>query len=302
MDQGVPLLWYEITATASPADVEAVAATMRDVAPGGVTVEEPVDLLGPEQGFRVRGDEPVLVRAYLPASELGAVLTEDLRQAMTQMPQVELVARPIYEQDWAVSWREFFGVVEPGGRVIVVPSWIEHELRPGEIALRLDPGQAFGTGHHETTRLCLLALEELLQPGDRVLDVGTGSGILAIAAERLGAASVLAIDVDPVAAEVARANVAANGAEDRIVVQAGPLEADHSDAYDLVLANISTEANVSLASAFRRVVAPAGRVALSGVLAADVPRVRAAMEVQGFALTALRYERDWSLLAFQRPA
>ncbi|MCC6381976.1 MAG: 50S ribosomal protein L11 methyltransferase [Dehalococcoidia bacterium] len=296
------MLWYEITATAAPADLEAVASLMRDVAPGGVTIEEPVDLLGPEQGFRVRGGEAVLVRAYLPASELGAVLTEELRRAMAALPQVQMVAKPLYEQDWAVSWREFFGVVEPGGRVVVVPSWLEHEPSPGEIVLRLDPGQAFGTGHHETTRLCLLALEELLRPGDRVLDVGTGSGILAIAALRLGAGSVLAIDVDPVAAEVARANVAANGVEGRVVVEAGRLESDHAGTYDLVIANISTEANIALAPAFGRVTAAGGRIALSGILAADVPRVRAAMTAEGFALDGLCYERDWSLLALRRPA
>jgi ribosomal protein L11 methyltransferase len=158
-------LWFEITATVPPDDVDVVAAIMRDASPGGVTIEEPVDILGPEMGFRVRGREPVLVRAYLPSSELGAVLTEDLRQAMTAFPAVELTARPIYEQDWSVSWREFFGVVDTG-RIVIVPTWVEHEVAPGQISLLLDPGQAFGTGHHETTRLCLMALDELVRPGD----------------------------------------------------------------------------------------------------------------------------------------
>src|SRR4029078_11562740 len=94
------------------------------------------------------------------ASELGAVLTEDLRQAIhAAFPGIELVARPLYEQDWAVPRREFFGVVDDGGKLVIVPSWVEHELKPGQQAIKLDPGQAFGTGHHETTRLCLGALE-----------------------------------------------------------------------------------------------------------------------------------------------
>lgn len=296
------MLWFEITARVPPADSEAVAALMRDVAPGGVTIEEPVDILGPERGFRVRPGEPVLVRAYLPSSELGAVLTEDLRRAMqASFPAVELVARPLYEQDWAVSWRQFFGVVDPGGRIVIVPSWLQHEPRPGQLPIRLDPGQAFGTGHHETTRLCLAALESHVSPGSTVLDIGTGSGVLAIAATVLGAAAVDALDIDPVAAEIARANIAANGCAHRVTVSAGPLQSP-ARAYDVVVANISTEANIGLAPLFAPAVGGGGILLLSGILAVDVPRVRAAVEPRGFALAALRFERDWCLLEFRRAA
>jgi ribosomal protein L11 methyltransferase len=152
-------LWFEITARTPPEEADAVAAVMRDVSPGGVTIEEAIDILGPEMGYRVREAEPVLVRAYLPGSELGAVLTDDLRRTMAAFPAVELTAKPIYEQDWAVSWREFFGVVDTG-KVVIIPSWIEHEVGEGQIPILLDPGRAFGTGHHETTRLCLQALAE----------------------------------------------------------------------------------------------------------------------------------------------
>jgi ribosomal protein L11 methyltransferase len=296
---GAAMLWFEITATAPPAAVDGVAVIMREVAPGGVTIEEPVDILGPEQGFRVRGGEPVLIRAYLPSSELGAVLTEQLRERMqAAFPQVELTARPLYEQDWAVSWREFFGVVDYGGRVVIVPTWIEHEPAAGQLAIRLDPGQAFGTGHHETTRLCLAALERLVVPGDTVLDVGTGSGVLAIAAALLGAGHVDALDIDPVAAEVAQANIAANGVADRVTVRPGTLAAEAATPHTVVVANISTEANIGLAEAFRRAVAPGGRLILSGVLAADAGRVTAAMAAAGFGRHRVSVERDWCLLEF----
>lgn len=292
-------LWFEITAQVPPAEVEAVSELMRAVSPGGITVEEPVDILGPEMGFRVRGDEPVLVRAYLPSSELGAVLTDDLRHSMEAFPAVELIARPIYEQDWAVSWREFFGVVDNGGRVVIVPTWIDHEPRASQVVVRLDPGQAFGTGHHETTRLCLLALDDLVRPGDTVLDVGTGSGVLAIAAVKLGAASVAAIDIDPIAADVARANCEANGVRERVTVSAGPLDPGQQPRFDLVLANISTDANIGLAGSFAKVVAIGGRLVLSGILSPDAARVREAMGARGFELSAMRHERDWCLLEFR---
>lgn len=294
-------LWFEITAKTPPALADAVADIVRGVSPGGISIEEPVDILGPEQGFRVRGGEPVLIRCYLPSSELGAVLVEDLRRAMEAYPSVELSARPMYEQDWAVSWREFFGVVETGGRVVVVPSWVEHAPADGQIVIRLDPGQAFGTGHHETTRLCLAMLDGLVEPGARVLDVGTGSGILAIAAVKLGAAEVDAIDIDPVAAEVAAANCAANGVEARVRVRAGRLEpGDIAAAYDLVVSNISPDANIGLVPVFERAVRAGGDLLLSGVLEPDVPRVTAACAAAGFAPAGTRLERDWAAIHLRR--
>lgn len=300
MNRELTSLWFEITARVPPVEVEAVSELMRAVSPGGITVEEPIDILGPELGFRVRPGEAVLVRAYLPSSELGAVLTEDLRRSMEAFPHVELIAKPIYEQDWSVSWREFFGVVDPGGRVIIVPTWIDHEPAPGQLAIRLDPGQAFGTGHHETTRLCLLALEDLVIAGVDVLDVGTGSGVLSVAAILLGAAHVDAIDIDPIAAEVARNNCDANGMGDRVAISAGVLSPEHPRDYALVVSNISTDANIGLAPAFGRVVAPGGSLVLSGILAPDAARVRRAMEAHGLSLVAMGHERDWCSLTFRR--
>lgn len=293
-------LWFEITAQVPPALVEEVSELVRVVSPGGITVEEPVDLLGPEKGFRVRGGEPVLLRAYLPSSELGAVLTDDLRRSMQAYPSVELTARPIYEQDWAVSWREFFGVVDTGGRPVIVPSWIEHEVGPGQVAIRLDPGQAFGTGHHETTRLCLAALDSLARPGIDMLDVGTGSGVLSIAAVKLGVPRVTAIDIDPVAAEIARRNCDENGIGGEVAISAGLLTPAHEGRYELVLSNISTDANIGLASAFGAVVKPGGDLVLSGILAPDARRVVAAMEPHGFELVAMGHERDWCLIHLRR--
>lgn len=293
-------LWFELTAKTPPELADAVAAVVRDVAPGGVSIEEPIDILGPELGFRVRGGEPVLIRAYVPSSELGALLVEELRRAMDAFPAVELSARPIFEQDWAVSWREFFGVVETGGRIVVVPSWTEHDPAPGQLVIRLDPGQAFGTGHHETTRLCLGVLDGLVQPGWQVLDVGTGSGILAIAAVLLGAEHVDAVDIDPIAAEVAARNCAANGVAERVRVRAGTFRAEDVGVYDLVIANISPEANIGLMPAFERAVRSGGDLLLSGVLEGDVTRVTAAAAERGFVPVETRLEHDWAAIHLRR--
>lgn len=293
-------LWFEITAMVPPAMVETVADVMREVAPGGVTIDEPVDILGPEMGFKVRAGEPVGVRIYLPSSELGAILTEELRRSMEEFPDVELIAKPIYQQDWEVSWREFFGVVDNGGRVVIVPSWIDHEVEAGQLAIRLDPGQAFGTGHHETTKMCLAALEDRVTADSTVLDVGTGSGILAIAAILLGAKSVHGIDIDRVAVEVARENCAINGVAGKITLEAGVLGPGHGTTYDIVIANISTAANMGLAEIFGHVVRPGGRLILSGILAVDEPRVSGVILPAGFVAETQRYDGDWCLLEYTR--
>lgn len=293
-------LWYEITAQVPAELEEPVGAAMLTVAPGGVTVEHPIDILGPEMGFSVRGGEPVLIRAYLPASELGAVLVADLRAAMEQFPAVQLTAKPIYEQDWSVSWREFFGVVETGGRVVVVPSWIEHEVKRGQVEVRLDPGQAFGTGHHETTRLCLAALDGIARPGITMLDVGTGSGVLSIAAAKLGVPRIVAIDIDPIAAEIARRNCDTNGIGPEVECSAGTLSPDHPGRYELVLSNISTPANTALAESFGVVVKPGGDLILSGILTQDSEKVMAAMEAHGFERVSLAEERDWCCIHLRK--
>jgi ribosomal protein L11 methyltransferase len=249
-------------------------------------------------GFRVRSGEPNLVRAWLPASELGAILVSDLREAMERWPNVELTAKPMYEQDWAVNWREFFGVVETGGRLVVVPTWIEHEAVAGQLIIRLDPGRAFGTGHHETTRLCLRALERHVTPGCSVFDVGTGSGILSIGAKLLGAGDVDATDIDPTAAEVARENVAANAVA--VDVDSGTLEpgtVPHT--YDIVVANISAAANISLAPVFAEATSDGGALILSGILEENVDEVSAAM-APWFERTDLEVDSDWALVEFVR--
>jgi ribosomal protein L11 methyltransferase len=297
---GSSSLWYEITAQTPPALVEEVTALMIAVAPGGITVEQPVDILGPEMGFRVRGGEPVLLKAYVPSSELGAVLISDLRIGMEAYPSVQLTAKPIYEQDWAVSWREFFGVVETGGRVVVVPTWVEHHPKPGQVIVRLDPGQAFGTGHHETTRLCLAALDGLARPGITMLDVGTGSGVLSIAAVKLGVPSVVAIDIDPIAAEVAVRNCEANGVAMQVAVSAGTLSTEHPGRYGLVVSNISTPANTALAPIFGAVLEPDGDLLLSGILSSDSEGVLSAMREQGFEVVAITEERDWCCIHLRR--
>jgi len=215
-----------------------------------------------------------------------------------ELPEVSSVA----QQDWAEGWKQHFTASRFGRRLVVKPTWEEFVAQPGDVIVNLDPGMAFGTGSHETTRLCLQALAELFDeaPRARLLDVGTGSGILAIAAVRLGATTVVANDIDPDACVVARENAALNNVAGRIEITDAPLEALTGE-YDVVIANILAEENVRLAPHLLTHLAPGGSLLLSGILREKEDLVRC-----GFAPLALIgpdvfYDADWCCLHYRRP-
>ena len=205
----------------------------------------------------------------------------------------------IAEEDWANTWKAYFPVLHVGSRTVIVPAWRRYRARDGEVTLRLDPGMAFGTGMHPTTRLCLAAIEERMEPESRVLDVGTGSGILSIAAARHGAREVVGIDVDPVAVVAARANVRLNRLARRItIVEANPTDsADAQSAalerFDMVLANITARTNAQLAPFHAASLAPTGRLVLSGILADTAEMVSAALQDVGLTVLDIEQDGDW---------
>ncbi len=198
-------------------------------------------------------DEPSLLRASVPAP-----FDDQRRQALQQqldalslsaaLPPTQFA--DVDDRDWADDWKQHFGIRHIGRRLVIVPSWEDYAPQPREVVISLDPGRAFGTGEHETTRLCLAALEQYVRPGDVVVDIGTGSGVLAIAAAKLGAGSVLAIDSDPQAAEVALENVRVNGVERLVTVLDGEFDSSaiNPKSADLVVANISSAALIDLTS------------------------------------------------------
>jgi ribosomal protein L11 methyltransferase len=206
----------------------------------------------------------------------------------------------IADEDWGEGWKKDFRPLDVG-RVRVRPSWIDEPPPPGAAEVVIDPGMAFGTGSHPTTSLCLAALSDLLaeRPGASVLDVGTGSGLLAIAARKLGAGRVAANDEDPVAVEVARENAARNGAALELTVE--PLEAIPGT-FDVVVANILANVLVALAPVLAAKLAPGGVLLLSGILAPQEDEVRRAHVAAGLAPVPARERRDgeWSLLALTR--
>ncbi len=301
--------WLEIAVPAAPAEVEPVADVLRRYAPAGVSIEESARPPEHDGGSVCDGEEPALaiVKVYLPLDgdlpRKRRALRRDLRHLSLSFALPRLRGRRVREEDWADAWKRFFGVERAGRRLVVCPSWRRYRPAAGEIVLRLDPGMAFGTGQHPTTRLCLALLEEHLRPGGRVLDLGTGSGILAIAAALLGGGEVLALDLDPVAVRVAEANAAANGVADRVSVVQGTLDGRRAAAarYDCVVANISAEATLEMAPALVAALRRGGVAIVSGIIAERAEECTKALAAVGASILATAAEGDWRAIVSKRP-
>jgi ribosomal protein L11 methyltransferase len=258
------------------------------------------------------------VRAYLPAHDTGAArdAVERVRgdlghlQAFELRPIGALETRLVQEEDWAGAWRDHFPVLHVGRRLVIRPGWRRYRPRPDEVVLALDAGMAFGTGLHPTTRLCLAGLERWADEGRlegaRLLDVGSGSGILSIAAARLGARSVVALDTDPLAVEATTANARRNRVGRIITARAGTLPVA-AEPFDLVAANLVASVLVALAAELHRSARPGsgardtgGRVLCSGIIAEREPEVRRALLAAGFRMARRDVETDWVSLEAER--
>lgn len=200
---------------------------------------------------------------------------------------------------WKEGWKEFWKPTRIGERFVIRPSWEPFEAGPNDRVITLDPGQAFGTGTHESTRLVLMELEGRVRGDERVLDVGCGTGILAIGALLLGARDAVAIDIDPIAVEVTRENAEVNGVADRLRASEAPIETIEGT-FELVVANIQNAILVPMASALIERVAPGGVLILSGLLAHEEDEIRAAFGSLSFA--GKRADKDWIALSFERKA
>jgi len=282
-----PARWLELSAEVAPDAEEAVADVLRRHVHAGVSIEG--------------GETSVVVKGYLPADGDLARRRRALRRQLAPLVSSSaLRTRWLSEEDWAHVWKKFFPVLRVSPRLVVCPTWRSYRPRRGEAVIRLDPGMAFGTGQHPTTLMCLRALEELLRPGMDVLDLGTGSGILALAAARLGATSVLALDIDPQAAVVARENVRLNGLEAVVRVEEGGLDEAPSAAFDLAMANISAAVIVEVAAALAAVLRPGGVLIVAGFSAESADRVSSALTGTGLAVERALADGDWRALVARR--
>ena len=308
-----PGAWLELAVDADVEAVEAVSEILGRVASGGTSVEPAFDIVDEGLGARLDPTRPATVRAYVPARDRAAAdravaeVAEALGhlQAFGLRPIGELRTRIVQEADWADAWKAYFPVMRIGRRVVIRPTWRRHRRAPDDVVLALDPGMAFGTGLHPTTRLCLAALEAVADRGAladaRVLDVGIGSGILAIAALKLGAATALGVDTDPIAIEASVANARRNALVRRLRAREGSLPTGEP-AFDVVLANLIAGLLVALAAGLRDEIRPGGILVASGIFVDREAEVVAAFERVGLEVVDRRAEGEWVALEAVRRA
>ncbi len=299
--------WLEMRLAIPDQAVDLVSQALMEIGCTGITAAEKAldTFVVPEPDSL--GNDPVL-RAYFIYPENVEMLCDSVQQALStlaglypELAETRLDYRQLADHDWASDWQQHFPPFRVGNRLVIHPSWVDWPTTGNEAVLTLDPGQAFGTGTHATTGLCLEALSdhfESISPPQSILDVGTGSGILAMAGAALGATEVIACDIDSAACQVARANIRQNQLTKQISITDDPLD-KISGQYDLVLANILAAENIRLADQLVEHLAPKGRLVLSGILIEQEQQV-----ITGFAdfpleLLSTSHRDEWTCIVYQ---
>ena len=327
------MTWLEFSVAADHEAVESISALFAEVGyNGGVSAEQP--FIGSPDGpeYTIDTSRPVVVRTYVPldqhAEEARARVEQGLWALGLLRPVGALEVRQLEEEDWANAWKAHYPVQRIGKRTVVVPSWLEYDPQPDDVVLHLDPGMAFGTGLHPTTRLCVVLLERYVRPDMLALDLGSGSGILAVAAAKLGARPVLALDNDPIAVRASAENAVRNNVDDVVsalegslgpgaelghwlgsdwatkqraaTASSGPVAVDADGELDLVVANILAGVHVLLAPHLHRALRPGGLLLTSGIIADREADVVRAFEAAGLEPLERLQDGEWVALAHRK--
>lgn len=303
--------WSEISIHTTAEAVEAVSNILHEAGANGVVIEDPEVLyrdwdtpfgeiyqLSPDD-FPTEG---VFVKAYFPV-ETGN-LSDSVERIKEQLHELQsygldvgkasIVITEVHEDEWAHAWKKYYKPVNVSDRITIKPIWEEYNpANPDELVIEMDPGMAFGTGTHPTTVLCLRALEKYMQPGDRVYDVGTGTAILSIAAAKLGARHVLAMDLDDVAVRSAQANTEINHVAEKIDVKQNNLLDGIEEQVEVVVANILAEIIIRFTDDVHKVLLPNGTFIASGIISAREADVKAALTASRLEVVETVYIDDW---------
>ena len=298
--------YTEVTVSTTTQGAEVVSDLLMRLGAAGTQILDRADLPDPnkptanwelmDQSVIDAMPEDVQVKGWFDMPSLPRVLSS-LRE------QLDLIRTPEYgalsvatqgvkEEDWAENWKQYYKPFRLGDRMVVKPTWEPWDAQPGDLIIEIDPGMAFGTGTHETTAMCVQLIEKYYR-GGTLLDVGTGSGILAIAAARLGAKGIVAVDIDPDAVRVAKENVAHNGLSDAIEVRKGDLLQGLSQRFDFAVANILAPVICMLAAPLKDHLTPGARFVCSGIIAEAEGDVNEALLNAGYVIDEITRKGDW---------
>lgn len=297
--------WIEVSVTVDGESAEVVAEALRRYVHQGVAVEQ----YFPDEAWddQPLPPGPLMVKAYFPDDEQAAETQRKIEEALYYLGRLRTIPEPAFrtvaQEDWADAWKRNYHPVRVGKHLLIKPAWAEAEIEPADIVIEMDPGMAFGTGTHPSTHLCLQACEWFVRPATTMVDIGTGSGILAIAAAKLGSYRILALDTDPLAVKTAQENAALNGVADRITVQRGSVKSLQGTArhFDFAVANLTARIILKLApQGLRHAVWPGSKFVFSGIIEEQADEVAAALDAVGLEELGRRQLEDWVLLITQR--
>lgn len=304
--------WYEITIDTTEEAVEMVSNFLHEIGADGVSIEESGTLNKiRDTSYGQLYDMPLNdipegdaeIRGYFPNKsepEIEEIINklaqsiQGLQAFDIHIGKARITFKQVYEEDWANEWKQYFKPIHITERMVIKPTWESYKAQENELIIELDPGMAFGTGTHETTALCLRTIEQVLSPGNDVIDIGTGSGILAIAAAKLGARHVLAIDLDPVAVHSAIENIQLNQVSNQItVLESDLLKLGITSQVQLVIANILADVIAGFVQDVYDVLLPGGKYITSGIIRSKEDIVIEALTQVGFHIVNRYYENDW---------
>ncbi len=291
--------WLELCVDVPPEFVEPISHIFYKYGYGGVSIETPADF-NPDEGEVAPVPETFSVRTYIPKDdstderraniEIGVKLINHLH------PIEPLKETEIKDEDWETNWKQYFHPIRVGRKLVICPTWQEHASLRDDVIIFLDPGMAFGTGHHPTTRMCMELLEDTIVGGEKIIDLGCGSGILSVTAVKLGALSSIGFEIENNASKVAKENCVLNGVDESVEVFNSTLPDNrYSEGdFDLALANISAKVIIELADHLTKGLRSGGKLILSGVLENALEDVRDVFEPLGVVFEKVMIDSDWT--------
>lgn len=301
--------WNEIKIVLMEKDLEYIQGILYSMDVKGISIEDPNDMLGREEGpltwdfadinIFEYGKDKAVVRAYFNIDvDVEEVINEietrieNAKEFDVDIKDYEIFSEEVNEKDWANEWKKYYKPTKVGNRFVIKPLWEDYEAKGDEIILQMDPGMAFGTGTHETTRLCLEAIENYMKKDTRVFDIGTGSGILAIGASLLGAKDVVGVDLDIVAVDSAKENVQYNHLENVEILHGNLMDVVDGTA-DIIVANIIAEVILILIDDVKKMINKNGVFISSGIIREKEKMVTDALHEKGFSIKEVRREGEW---------
>ncbi|WP_042223414.1 50S ribosomal protein L11 methyltransferase [Oceanobacillus manasiensis] len=302
--------WSEVCIHTTNEAIEPISNILHETGASGLVIEDPMDLVKAhaspfgevfELDPKEYPEEGVYIKAYLPVNSFFGETIEAIKQAINELMlydidlgKNQISLSEVNEEEWATAWKKYYKPVKISKRITITPTWEEYEpVSSDEIIIELDPGMAFGTGTHPTTVLSIQALEQFLQEGDRVIDVGSGSGVLSIAAALLGAENVDAFDLDDVAVTSTRLNAKLNKLEDKIIVKQNNLLDHLNDQADVIVSNILAEIIVRFVEEAWANLKQGGYFITSGIIQNKKQLVKDKLENQGFTIIQVNELEDW---------